>query len=218
MLELLSKRALFRFEIPIPYVAKAPRIDGNLRKWSRKHQSPSLALLDDEEPLADVYWAWNEDGFYIAFDVPHRRGAPRCDPKQWWKRDGMRLCIDTRDGRENRRGTRYCHFFYFLPTGGGKRGGEPIVGMHRMSRATESPPKPDLTQVKLAARIESRGYALEAAIPASCLHGWDPVEHPRIGVFWKVKDVQLGAEHLSANDDLGWNVDPSTWATGVLTR
>ena len=218
MLEQLSKRALFRFETRIAHIARTPRIDGDLRKWTRKFQSPSLAMLDDEEPFADVYWAWNAEHFFIAFDVPDRRGEPRCDPKQWWKRDGMRLCIDTRDARDNRRGTRFCHFFYFLPTGGGKRGGEPVVGTHRMSRAKDAPPTVDTSQIQIATRTEARGYTLEAAIPAACLHGWDPVEHPRIGVFWKIKDVQFGAQHLSANDDLGWNVDPSTWATAVLEQ
>jgi hypothetical protein len=37
-------------------------------------------------------------------------------------------------------------------------------------------------------------------------------------VFYKVKDTQRGDQHLSVDDELGWNVDPSTWATGVLVK
>ena len=76
-----------------------------------------------------------------------------------------------------------------------------------MSRASRSRPT-----------CKRRSYSLEVAIPAACLSGWDPVEHPRIGFFYKVKDTCCGDQHLTADDDLGWNVDPSTWATGVLTR
>jgi hypothetical protein len=72
--------------------------------------------------------------------------------------------------------------------------------------------------IKVAAQIGRQGYSLEVALPGACLHGWDPVEHPRIGVYYKVKDTQLGSQHLSADDELGWNVDPSTWATGVLVK
>jgi hypothetical protein len=76
----------------------------------------------------------------------------------------------------------------------------------------------DLAPIKVASHVERKRYFLEMFIPASCLNGWDPAEHPRIGLFYKVKDVLHGAQHLSADDEMGWNVDPGTWATAVLTR
>jgi len=218
MIDILDRRAFFRFELPIPYLAETPRVDGSMRKWRREHLCPALVELEDREPFADVYWAWNEHYLIVAFDVPNRRGLPRCDPKHWWKQDGVRLCIDTRDTRDNKRGTRFCHFFYFLPRGGGTNGKQPVVGMHRLSRTKERPAEIDLSAIKLGVRCDRSGYAIEAAIPGSCLTGWNPAEHPRIGIFHKIKDVQRGAQNLSVNDELGWNVDPSTWATGVLTR
>ena len=218
MLSILPKRSLFRFEIPIHHVARTLRIDGDVSTWSQKYLVPPLVQLEGEEPLADVYWAWNEDGFYAAFDVPNRHGRLHCDPKQWWKHDGLRLCIDTRDARDIKRATRFCHFFYLLPVGGGADGKRPVVGTHRMSRAKEPPPAVDVSLIKVDAAVRRDGYSLEVALPAACLSGWDPVEHPRIGVYYKVKDAQLGSQHLSADDELGWNVDPSTWATGVLVK
>ena len=218
MLDLIPKRALFQFEIPIHYCAEPPRIDGIVSEWEDKYLAPTLIELEDEEPFADVYWAWNEDGFCAAFDVPNRRGRPRCDPKHWWKGDGVRLCLDTRDARDIKRATRFCHFFYLLPLGGGRDGKGPLVGTHRMSRAKEPPPAVDLSLVKVAAHVARTGYSLEVAIPGRCLHGWDPAEHPRIGVFYKVRDTQHGNQHLTVDDELGWNVDPSTWATAVLVR
>jgi hypothetical protein len=218
VLDIIPKRALFAFEIPIDYCAKPPRVDGDVSKWTRKFLAPALVELEGEEPIADVYWAWNEDGFYAAFDVPNRHGLPESDVKPWWKADGIRLCLDTRDARDIKRATRFCHFFYLLPLGGGAGGRQPVVGTHRMSHAKETPPASDLTAIRSASHVTRSGYSLEVALPASCLHGWDPAEHPRIGIFYKIRDTQLGPQHLSADDEMGWNADPSTWATGVLVQ
>lgn len=218
MIDALPRRALFRFEIPIHHHADTPRMDGNVRKWDRKYLLPPLVELEARPPFADVYCAWNEDNLFVAFDVPSRRGALQCDAAHWWKKDGLRVCVDTRDARDIKRATRFCHFFYFLPVGGGANGKLPVVGVHRMSRAKEPPPPVDTSRIKVGVHTERTRYSLEAAIPASCLNGWDPAEHPRIGVFYKVKDTHHGAQHLSVDDELGWNVDPSTWATGVLRR
>jgi hypothetical protein len=215
MIEVLPRRALFRFEFPIHYRAGPVPIDGSMRKWTAKHLLPPLIELEDRPAFADVYAAWNQDYLFVAFDVPDRRGALHCDRDAWWKHDGVRVCIDTRDARDIKRATRFCHFLYLLPTGGGS-GNQPVVGVHRMSRAKEPPPNVDVRRIKVGAQIERRGYALEAAIPAACLNGWDPAEHPRIGFFYKVKDTCHGAQHLTVDDELGWNVDPSTWATAVL--
>lgn len=218
MLDALPPRAFFRFELPIHYSAKGMPCDGTLRKWTPKYQLPALAEVDGAEPFADVYAAWNDDHLYFAVDVPQRTTKLRCDPQAWWKGDGIRLCIDTRDTRDNKRATRYCHFIYVLPSGGGSDKQAPIVGQHRMSRSKEPPPAIDTSKIPVAAHIQRNRYAIEVAIPGQCLSGWQPSEHPRIGIFYKVKDLQHGPQHLSATDELGWNVDPSSWATGVLVR
>ncbi len=218
MLDILPRRALFQFEVPIRYLATSPRLHGDLASWTDDHLLPPLVEIEGIEPFADVYCGWNEDGLYAGFDIPNRTTRAQCDPTHWWKKNGLRLGIDTRDARDIKRATRFCHFFYLLPTGGGRDGKTPVVGTHRMSRAKEPPPNVDTRRIKVAAHVTRQGYTLEVAIPATCLHGWDPAEHPRIGLFYKVKDSQHGSQHLSADDELGWNVDPSTWATGVLTR
>jgi hypothetical protein len=216
MLDLIPRRAFFQFEIPIHYLDRTPRIDAEMAKWGRRYLVPPLIELEDDDAIADVYWAWNENYFFAAFDVPDLGRPPACDPTHWWKRDGLRLCIDTRDTRDLKRATRFCHFFYLLPVGGGPDRRRPIAGLHRMSKAKEPTPAVDLALIKVAARVHRRGYALELALPAACLNGWDPAEHPRIGVFYKVKDEQGDSQHLTVSDELGWNSDPSTWATGVL--
>ncbi|MFO0837537.1 MAG: hypothetical protein U1D55_03355 [Phycisphaerae bacterium] len=197
---------------------RAPILDGHVEKWERRYRLPPLVELDDAKPIADVYAAWNEEWLAVAFDVLKPTGVVQCDAKEWWKLDGLRVCVNTRDTPDIKRGTRFCHFFYLLPIGGGPSGKQPIAGVHRMSRAKEHPPAADATTIRHAARVRKGGYSMEAILPASCLNGWDPLEHSRIGLFYKVKDRALPSQHLTATDELGWNVDPSTWATAILAR
>jgi hypothetical protein len=216
MLDAIARRAFFALEVPIHHREKAPRIDGTLRDWSAKYLLPPTCEIDGVAPHTDVYAAWNEAGFYIAFDCPERVGPPAVDPRQWWKGDGFRVCIDTRDARENKRGTRFCHLFYALPVGGGKNGRQPVVGIHDLSRAKETPTGIDIGQIQVAAHVERRHVGLEMIIPAAAMHGWDPLEHPRIGFYYKVKSLGQEPQQLTVPDELGWNTDPSTWATAVL--
>lgn len=217
MLDALPRRAFFRFEFPLHRLASLPIPDASANKWKPKYLLPPLIELEDQPAICDVYAGWCDEGLAIAYQVPERSGRLNCAAEEWWKRDGLRVCIDTRDARDIKRASRFCHFFYFLPCGGGRDHKTPIVGFHRMSRAKDVPPAPDLTRITVAARIQRNGYSLEAFIPAACLHGWDPAEHPRIGFFYKVNDTVLGAQHFTVTDALGWNVDPSTWSVAVLT-
>ena len=59
---------------------------------------------------------------------------------------------------------------------------------------------------------------MDAHLPAACLSGFDPDEHPRIGFYYMLEDREHGQQYLTVGDDLYWYVDPSTWATAVLTR
>jgi hypothetical protein len=217
MLELVPPRTFFRFEFPLHHLARTTRLDGNLKGWDRRFLLPQLGTIDSQEPFAELYAGWNDDGLCIGLRVPSRSGPLRCDPAEWWKYDGLRLCVDTRDARDNKRATRFCHFFYFAPVGGGRDRRAPLAGFHRISRAKEPPPAIDASEIRLAGHVTMHAYSLEALVPASCLNGWDPVEHPRIGLFYKIKDGSR-VQTLSIADELGWNVDPSTWAAAVLTE
>lgn len=216
MIELICRRGFFDFEFPLRQLKRAPRLDGSLRGWTQAHRLPALVEIEGVEPFADVYAGWDADGLAFAFDVRGHSGPPRCDTQHWWKQDGLRVCVDTRGQRDVRRGTRYSHFFYFLPVGGGSRRREPVAGVHKLNRARETPPATDITRLRCAVSLRDRGYVLEASIPGACLNGWDPVDHRRIGLFYKVKDAELPAQHLNGDDEVGWNADPSTWATAVL--
>lgn len=216
MLNLISPRALLRFDMSIPARRPTPQINGDARKWSKRFAAPALCRLDGQTPFAQIYWSWNEEGLAIAVNVPERTKPFRCDPDRWWKGDGLRLCVDTRDTRDLRRATRFCHFYYVLPAGGGKKAQLPVIGLHRMSRAREMPGGVDPSCVRVAVERGRIGYVIETLLPPAALHGWSPAEQPRIGIFIKVRDTQFGDQNLTTADELGWNSDPSQWASARL--
>ncbi len=118
MKTLIPNRLLFRFEFPLRYRATPPKINGKLTGWSDSELLPTLGEMDGEETFALVWSCWNEDGMYIAARVTGKRSALRCAPKEFWKGDNLRLMLDMRDTRNIKRATKFCHHFYFLPTGG----------------------------------------------------------------------------------------------------
>jgi len=214
---LVPNRSLFRFEFPIRYLS-APTIDGDLGDWSDAFLVPDFGAIDGPASFGRIWLGWNETGLFVACRVEGRTKPLQCDPKQFWKGDNLRLCTDMRDTRDIKRASRYCQQFYFLPAGGGENGKRPVAGAARIRRATENAPLPPRDAIEIAGTRERGGYAIEARIPADALAGFDPDEHRRIGICTMLEDMEFGQQYLTVGDDLNWHIDPSTWATGVLTR
>ncbi len=214
---LVPNRLLFRFEFPVRYCT-SPTIDGDLGDWSDAYLLPELGKLEGLNSFARLWMGWNETGLYIACRVDGRSGPFRCDARQFWKGDNLRLCTDMRDTRDIKRASRFCQQFYFLPAGGGRDGKSPVAGVAKVPRAAENAPASSDDLLVVAGRRQGKAYTLEAHIPAAVLSGFDPKEHRRIGLFTMLEDIELGQQYLTVGDDLNWNIDPSTWATAVLTR
>jgi hypothetical protein len=216
MTELIPNRFLFDFEFPLRRLAAPMRLDGRLRGWSDAYRLPDLHAVDGVSPFAPVWAAWDETGLYVACRVEGKREPVRCDPAVYWRSDCLRLCIDTRDTRTIRRASRYCRQLFLMPAGGGPGKDRPAGGAPRFTRAREHAPDVAASRLKVAAEVTPDGYALEAYIPGTVLHGFDPAEHPRIGFYYILEDQELGQQFLTIGDDLHWYIDPSTWATAVL--
>lgn len=214
---LVPNRLLFHFEFTLRY-RPSPVIDGDLSDWTDAHRLPDFSAIDGEPSFASLWLAWNETGLFLACRVAGRSGPLQCDPKAFWKGDNIRLMTDMRDTRDLKRASRYCQQWYFLPSGGGTDGRQPVAGAAPVNRAAEKAPPVPAGLVTVASRQQKQGYTLEAHIPAEALSGFDPQEHRRIGVFTMVEDRSLGQQYLTVGDELNWNIDPSTWATGVLDR
>jgi hypothetical protein len=44
------------------------------------------------------------------------------------------------------------------------------------------------------------------------LHGFDPEQNPRLGVFWSVRDQERGEQTLSIGPEFPFWEDPSLWS------
>ncbi len=226
MTALLPNRFLFDFEFPLHYRAFPPALNGDVADFTDDDLLPKLGELDGAVDFADVWACWNETGLFVACRVTGKRKPLRCQPGSYWTGDNLRLCTDMRDTRTIKRATRYCQQFYFLPTGGGRRGNEPACGAVKIKRARADAPcgtgfqpaENRSHRLSVASRVTRTGYTLTAHIPAACLSGFDPDEHPRIGFYYILEDSELGQQYLTVGDELVWYVDPSTWATAVLER
>lgn len=214
---LVPNRLLFRFEFPLHY-RPSPSIDGDLADWSDRYLLPELNRLDGQPVFARIWMGWNESGLFIACRAEGRSAPFRCDPRQFWKGDNLRLCTDMRDTRDIKRGSRHCQQFYFLPAGGGRDGKAPVAGVAKVPRATENAPPVPNHLVQVAGKRTGQVYTLEGHIPAQALFGFDPEEHRRIGIYTMLEDIELGQQYLTVGDDLNWQIDPSTWATATLSR
>jgi hypothetical protein len=214
---LVPTRFLFRYEIAIRRFNTPPPLDGAGGGFTDDYRLPRLHDLEGKSGFADLALGWHETGLYLSVHVGNKSQPPKCDAERFWKHDNVRLMTDMRDAREIRRATRYCQHFYFLPTGGGKKKDQPVAGTHRIQRASEHAALIDGARIPVVAVINDRFWSLDAHIPAPCLAGFNPGEHARIGFHTVVEDREHGQQALVVGDDLAWNFDPSTWATGMLS-
>lgn len=215
MTGLIPNRFLFAFEFPLRYRAEFPRLKGDLSGWTDAELLPRLGSLDGQPEYAPVWACWNETGICVACRVTEKGTPLRCDPDNYWKGDNLRICTDTRPSQENKRATRFCQQFYFLPTSNRR---VPVAGLGKFQRAREEAPVVSAKLLRVTSVIDATGYTLEVMIPAECLVGFDPAEHPRMGFYYMLEDADHGQQFLTVGDDLLWYADPSTWAIATLKK
>ena len=177
----------------------------------------NFADMDGRTNFADVRLAWNERGLGLQVTVRGKEKEPAADVTRPRVSDGVSLWIDTRDARASHRASRYCHQFHILPVGGGSEGDEPAVVQAKINRAMEDAPH-NSAEVLLHRRRMTDGYRLDVFLPAAALNGYDPEQHPRLGVFWVVRDSELGEQTLSVGSDFPFGDDPSLWEVLELVK
>ena len=104
------------------------------------------------------------------------------------------------------------------PAGGGADRDEPVFAQTKINRALQDAPLGNPGDVPFRAARVKGGYRLEAFLPAAALYGYDPEEHSRLGVYYAVRDQELGDQFLSVNWDFPFADDPSLWAVLELVR
>lgn len=213
---LLPASFLFRYSVGCRYQAEAWGETG--ANLSEDFRLPSFASLDGGPEGHDLRCAWSEAGLSFSARVMGKRQHPWCRDNRVDESDGLHLWIDTRDTHNIHRAGRFCHYFVFLPAGGGNRLADPVAAQMLINRAREQarPVRPGMLGVR--SRVLSDGYELEAHISAAALTGFDPAEHPRLGFMSAVVDRELGTQTFCSGVEFPYQEDPSLWATLELLR
>jgi len=181
-------------------------------------QLDNFAALDDRKNFADVRLAWNELGLGVQVTVKGKDQPPAGDADRPRGSDGLTLWVDTRDARTSHRATRYCHQFHLLAAGGGPDKGDPAFAQTKINRALQDAPLCNPADVPFRGARVRGGYRLEAFLPAAVLTGYDPDQHPRLGVYYAVRDQELGDQYLGVSSDFPFWDDPSLWDALELVK
>ncbi len=218
---ILPPRFLFRLAYRIPWIAEMPNTDdeGPLLELPASARIDAFTTMESpEKPFAELRLAWNESGLGLQLEVRGKNQEPFADPDRPRQSDGLHLWLDTRDARANHRASRFCHQFHFLPTGGGPERDEPMFVQSKIPRAMQDAPMVLAHEVPLRVERIRSGYRIEAFLPGSALHGFDPEQHSRWGFFYAVTDHELGEQLLSAARELPYWEDPSLWQVLELAQ
>src|SRR5262249_53639662 len=216
---LVPHRFLFRMAYPCRYVKKMPREDEDRRlDLPESCRLDNFAAMDEQRNFADVRLAWNELGIGVQVEVRGKEQTPQADASRPRASDGLTLWIDTRDSRASHRASRYCHQFHLLPTGGGPDRDEPVFAQTKINRALHDAPICSPSAVPFQSMHVNGGYLLEAFLPAVVLNGFDPEQNPRLGIYYVVKDSELGEQVLSVGPEFPYWEDPSLWSGLELVR
>jgi hypothetical protein len=215
---ILPARFLFRVAYPCGYVKNLPARHGGLVDLPEARRLDNFAAMEEVKRFADVRLGWNELGLGLSVEVHGKSQSPAADQSRFRASDGVTFWIDTRDARTSHRASRYCHQFHFLPTGGGPEHHEPVLGQTKINRALQDAPVAPAGSIPFQASMIRGGYRIEAFLTAAALHGFDSEQNRRLGVFYVVRDAELGEQTLSVGADFPYWEDPSLWSVLELMK
>src|SRR5580704_15220418 len=194
-MSVIPYRFLVRLMYACPHVADMPRDgDDSLIELPESARLDSFSEIDAAPSFADVRLAWNETGLGLQVEVRGKENPPLGDPDRLRQSDGVTLWVDTRGDRSGHRATKTCHQFHFLAAGGGAERDEPLFAQAKIHRALQDAPLATAADVPFRIEQTKKGYRLEAFLSGNVLYGWDPEQNPRLGVYYAVRDFELGEQ------------------------
>ena len=220
---LLNQTFLFRFEIVIKqhslrWTATGLQLDEDFRLPCFGVLGTGNLMESGKAPVqyADVRMAWDASGLGFWMQTSGKKQLPWCRDSRTDDSDGLQLWIDTRNSPGIHRANRFCHRFLFSPFGGGPRRDQPMAQMIPIHRARQEPNSIDPKLLNVFGKPLSDGYEMSGLIPNAALTGFDPVEYPKISLWYNVIDRELGNQAFSLNSSYPCPEDPSLWGSAVL--
>jgi hypothetical protein len=218
-MSLIPYRFLVRVKYSCPFIAAMPSDDEeSLIDLPDSAKLDAFSAIDNAPQFADVRLGWNQSGLGLQVEVRGKENPPVGDPERLRQSDGLTLWIDTRSDRSGHRAARTCHQFHFLPAGGGSERDEPLFAQAKIHRALADAPVCSAGDVPFRCERIKSGYRLEAFLSANVLNGFDPEQSPQMGIYYAVRDFELGEQTPSVTGDFPFGEDPSLWAVLELTR
>lgn len=162
--------------------------------------------------------AWSEEGLTFQFSLEGKTRRPYCRLNDLEHSDAIEIFLDTRNTKSVHRATRFCHRFLFLPCGAGPHEKDPYASMLKIHLARGEPSTMGMFQPHVNCKIHAHGYKLTCHLSRKFLEGWAPVEQPEVGIFYQVRDSELGHFSMVYDRQLPVSEDPSLWPTAFLTK
>ncbi len=204
---------LFRYSFPVQRVDRLPRAKAPLLKLPAECTIPWPAQLDDPRQFAELAIGWNPQGLVVQITVTGKDGPSFADPEAIATSDAFLIWIDTRDTQSQHRGSRFCHHFVGLVSGGGDGGDEAVIRQLPVPRAREDAPEADPESLLAESEILKDGYRLSLWLPKEALHGYEPGSQNRLGFMAHVLDQQMGTQNLTVDPEFPFEADPSLWVS-----
>ena len=217
MSSVIPQALAFHFEFPVRHLKTVPKKGPRLLDLSEEFRLPwpgaTLGASEIESPI-DLRLAWNTNGLGISYVVSGKQQRPvTAHPERPAEGDGLQIWIDTRNTQTIHRANRFCHQFCLLPVGDSKSGARPRVHQLPIARAAEDAPQHDPDRFRIWSEVTSRGYALEAWLPADVLNGFDVEVCSQLGFSCVLRDAELGEHSLTVGTEFPVATDPSLWQT-----
>jgi len=160
--------------------------------------------------------AWDSGGIGFVINVTGKQTLPWCRDSRLEDSDGFHLWLDTRCSPGIHRATQFCHWFLFMPSGGGHGKDQPIAELMPINRARQNPKSPPNGSIQVYAKPHQGGYRLSGRIAAAAMTGFDSSQYPRFSLYYAVIDRELGWQTLTLSQEYPVVEDPSLWAEAVL--
>jgi hypothetical protein len=218
-MSVIPNRFLFRFKYDCPRVATMPLDEEDrLLELPESARLDPVAGLDGAPRFADVRLGWNDAGLGLSVEVKGKDQQPLGDPDRPRQSDGATLWIDTRADRSGHRASKTCHQFHFLAAGGGSERDEPLFLQTKIHRALQDAPLVSSADVPFRVERTKHGYRIEAFLSANALHGWDPEQYARLGIYYAIRDCELGEQTPGVGSEFPFAEDPSLWQSLDLIK
>jgi len=169
---------------------------------------PDTSELLGEERFAEVALLWNEQA--ILAEIRVEKPLEQCFYPRFSDGDSVEFFIDTRDLKKAGFLTRFCHHFVFLPQEVGGIKAQEITHF----RTEDTHPLCEADELLVETDVQRSSFTMMITIPASCLHGYDPLSFDRLGFTYRINRKSGIPQHFSTSSSYYFiEQHPSLWAS-----